>query len=70
MIDLSSQCNRGGDGRVQPVIGLTCSQETDKYYFYRYYGEAVLAAGGLPVFLPAVTSGKQIIEDYGELIDG
>jgi putative glutamine amidotransferase len=60
----------GRDGGMQPVIGLTCSQEADTYYVYRHYGEAVLAAGGLPVLLPAVSGCRQAIGDYAELING
>lgn len=54
---------------MKPLIGVTCSQEEELLSVTRYYGEAVLAAGGIPVLLP-VTLNLQVINFYGELLDG
>src|SRR5256714_11766215 len=40
----------------RPRIGITMriELETDRFYLARYYGEAVEAAGGLPVHIPLI----------------
>lgn len=54
---------------MKPLIGVTCSQKEEQLSVTRYYGEAVLASGGIPVLLP-VTLDLQVINSYGELLDG
>lgn len=54
---------------MKPLIGITCNQKEEQLSVTRYYGEAVLAAGGIPVLLP-VTLDLEIITSYGELLDG
>lgn len=54
---------------MKPLIGISCQQEEDRISVAHYYGEAVLAAGGLPVLLP-VTLDRQAIESYFKLLDG
>lgn len=40
----------------RPLIGITMRHEleTERFYLARFYGEAVAAAGGLPVHLPLI----------------
>ncbi|HHW07316.1 MAG TPA: gamma-glutamyl-gamma-aminobutyrate hydrolase family protein [Clostridia bacterium] len=54
---------------MKPLIGVTCQQEDELVSVTRYYGEALMAAGGLPVLLP-VTLDRQVINAYGEMLDG
>lgn len=44
-----------------PVIGLTCSRQAapERYYVSEDYARAVAAAGGLPVLLPPVGTGRR-----------
>ena len=55
----------------RPLIGILMRQEleTERFYLTRYYGEAVEAAGGLPVHLPLIPR-KGYIEEVVARLDG
>lgn len=58
-----------GSGR--PFIGITMRHEleTERFYLARYYGEAVAAAGGVPVHIPLIPE-AELIEAFVERLDG
>ena len=55
---------------MKPIIGITTfreMREKGEYNSINYgYAEAIVAAGGLPVFIPIVPEGiaKEYLEDY------
>ena len=55
----------------RPFIGITMRHEleTERFYLARHYGEAVAAAGGLPVHLPLIPEAG-LAEGIVERLDG
>lgn len=67
---------RAGDSglrmsRRRPLIGITMRHEleTERFYLARFYGEAVAAAGGLPVHLPLIPD-AEIVGSIVSRLDG
>lgn len=58
-----------GNGR--PFIGITMRHEleTERFYLARFYGEAVAAAGGVPVHIPLIPD-PELIKAFVERLDG
>lgn len=54
---------------MQPLIGITCGLEKDRYYVTYYYAAAVRAAGGMPVILPYAEQEEEL-KYYHRLLDG
>ena len=54
-----------------PLIGITLRHEleTERFYLARYYGEAVAAAGGVPVHLSLIPE-KSYVEAVARRLDG
>lgn len=54
---------------MKPLIGITCSEEADgsRVYLNGNYVEAITAAGGLPLLLPAL---EDLTADFFETVDG
>jgi len=59
----------GGRSAMKPLIGITCQQEEELVAVTRFYGEAILAAGGLPVLVPVIRN-QPVLESYCRLLDG
>lgn len=59
------------EGRERPLIGITMRHEleTERFYLARYYGEAVAAAGGLPVHISLIPD-REYIRSTVERLDG
>lgn len=58
-------------GTCRPFIGITMRHEleTERFYLARYYGEAVAAAGGVPVHIPLIPE-PELIDAFVERLDG
>jgi putative glutamine amidotransferase len=58
-------------GTVKPFIGITMRHEleTERFYLARQYGEAVAAAGGVPVHIPLIPD-PDLIGALVERLDG
>jgi putative glutamine amidotransferase len=58
-------------GTVRPFIGITMRHEleTERFYLARHYGEAVAAAGGVPVHIPLIPD-PELISALVERLDG
>ncbi len=58
-------------GTVRPFIGITMRHEleTERFYLARHYGEAVAAAGGVPVHIPLIPD-PELIRACVERLDG
>ena len=58
-------------GTGRPFIGITMRHEleTERFYLARHYGEAVAAAGGVPVHIPLIPE-PELIVDLVERLDG
>jgi putative glutamine amidotransferase len=58
-------------GTGRPFIGITMRHEleTERFYLGRHYGEAVAAAGGVPVHIPLIPD-KELIKAFVERLDG
>ncbi|MFL6254209.1 MAG: gamma-glutamyl-gamma-aminobutyrate hydrolase family protein [Pyrinomonadaceae bacterium] len=58
-------------GTQRPFIGITMRHEleTERFYLARYYGEAVAAAGGVPVHIPLIPD-PELISAFVERLDG
>ena len=58
-------------GTVRPFIGITMRHEleTERFYLARHYGEAVAAAGGVPVHIPLIPD-PLLIKALVERLDG
>ncbi len=58
-------------GTVRPLIGITMRHEleTERFYLARHYGEAVAAAGGVPVHIPLIPD-PELIGAVVERLDG
>jgi putative glutamine amidotransferase len=58
-------------GTVRPFIGITMRHEleTERFYLARHYGEAVAAAGGVPVHIPLIPD-HDLISSFVERLDG
>lgn len=58
-------------GTVKPFIGITMRHEleTERFYLARQYGEAVAAAGGVPVHIPLIPD-PELIGAVVEKLDG
>jgi len=56
----------------EPVIGITCSWDTDRtaYFSPKDYSEAVRAAGGRPVLLPHAEPGRDEANGILSQVDG
>src|SRR5215475_11381191 len=53
-----------------PLIGITTRLNTDNtFYLRRFYGEAVEAAGGLPIYIPLIPR-RRYLENLIEKLDG
>lgn len=55
----------------RPFIGITMRHEleTERFYLARHYGEAVAAAGGVPVHIPLIPD-PALIKAFVERLDG
>lgn len=55
----------------RPFIGITMRHEleTERFYLGRHYGEAVAAAGGVPVHIPLIPD-PELIKAFVERLDG
>jgi putative glutamine amidotransferase len=53
----------------RPLVGITLRQEleTERFYLARFYGEAVEAAGGAPLYLPLIPKPEFIDSVVGRL---
>jgi putative glutamine amidotransferase len=62
---------RGSLGTVRPFIGITMRHEleTERFYLARHYGEALAAAGGVPVHIPLIPD-PELIKACVEKLDG
>jgi putative glutamine amidotransferase len=58
-------------GAARPFIGINMRHEleTERFYLARYYGEAVAAAGGVPVHIPLIPD-PELIRAFVERLDG
>src|SRR5437868_7013710 len=58
-------------GTLRPLIGITMRHEleTERFYLARQYGEAVAAAGGMPVHIPLIPD-PELISVFVEHLDG
>jgi putative glutamine amidotransferase len=58
-------------GTGRPFIGITMRHEleTERFYLARHYGEAVAAAGGVPVHIPLIPA-PELISALVERLDG
>jgi putative glutamine amidotransferase len=58
-------------GTGRPFIGITMRHEleTERFYLARHYGEAVAAAGGVPVHIPLIPD-SGLIKSLVERLDG
>lgn len=58
-------------GTARPFIGITMRHEleTERFYLARQYGEAVAAAGGVPVHIPLIPD-PELIYAFVERLDG
>jgi len=58
-------------GTGRPFIGITMRHEleTERFYLARHYGEAVAAAGGVPLHVPLIPD-AELIEAFVERLDG
>lgn len=58
-------------GTFRPFIGITMRHEleTERFYLARHYGEAVAAAGGVPVHIPLIPD-PELIKALVERLDG
>ncbi len=58
-------------GTFRPFIGITMRHEleTERFYLARQYGEAVAAAGGVPVHIPLIPDPK-LINAFVQRLDG
>lgn len=58
-------------GTGRPFIGITMRHEleTERFYLARQYGEAVAAAGGVPVHIPLIPD-TELIKEFVERLDG
>lgn len=58
-------------GTFRPFIGITMRHEleTERFYLARQYGEAVAAAGGVPVHIPLIPD-PELISAFVERLDG
>ena len=58
-------------GTGRPFIGITMRHEleTERFYLARHYGEAVAAAGGVPVHIPLIPD-PELIFAFVERLDG
>lgn len=58
-------------GTYRPLIGITMRHEleTERFYLARQYGEAVAAAGGVPVHIPLIPD-RELIGAFVERLDG
>jgi putative glutamine amidotransferase len=58
-------------GTYRPFIGITMRHEleTERFYLARQYGEAVAAAGGVPVHIPLIPD-PELIGAFAESLDG
>ena len=56
-------------GTVRPFIGITMRHEleTERFYLGRHYGEALAAAGGVPVHIPLIPNPELIKALVGRL---
>lgn len=58
-------------GTGRPFIGITMRHdlEAERFYLARHYGEAVAAAGGVPLHIPLIPD-PDLIEAFVERLDG
>lgn len=58
-------------GKARPFIGITMRHEleTERFYLARQYGEAVAAAGGVPIHIPLIPD-PEVIRAFAERLDG
>jgi putative glutamine amidotransferase len=58
-------------GTGRPFIGITMRHEleTERFYLARHYGEAVSAAGGVPVHIPLIPD-PELVSAFVERLDG
>ena len=58
-------------GTARPFIGITMRHEleTERFYLARHYGEAVAAAGGVPVHVPLIPE-PELIGAFAQRLDG
>ena len=68
---MSSRRVRRGLGSGRPLIGITMRHEleTERFYLARQYGEAVAAAGGVPVHITLIPD-AELIKTLVERLDG
>ena len=68
---MSSRRRRENLGTGRPYIGITMRHEleTERFYLARHYGEAVAAAGGVPVHIPLIPD-RDLIKAFVEGLDG
>jgi putative glutamine amidotransferase len=66
---MSSRRREESLGTGKPFIGITMRHEleTERFYLARYYGEAVAAAGGVPVHIPLIPDPELIKALVGRL---
>src|SRR4030095_720802 len=68
---MSSRRREASLGTGKPFIGITMRHEleTERFYLARQYGEAVAAAGGVPVHIPLIPD-PALIGALVERLDG
>lgn len=55
---------------TRPLIGITTRLDAqDQFYLRRYYGEAVWAAGGAPIYIPLIPE-REYLSSLVERMDG
>jgi putative glutamine amidotransferase len=55
-------------GAMKPVIGLTCSIDSQKHFLNNDYAEAIIRAGGFPLVIPMGTESD--IVQFAGMVDG